>query len=598
MDSRCAVGSIWETTVGTDRAGTLERDGDRHPFSGRPWLSSYAPGVAAEIEIPQESLSEMFAATAARFGSRVALDFYGSETTYEDLATQVRRAAGALRDAGVERGDRVALVLPNCPQHVVAFYAVLRLGAVVVEHNPLYKPSELEHQLSDCGAAVVVCWDRTARVIDKLRGQTGVQTILAVDVTTALPWMQRVALLLPVRKARSARAAMTGPVPEDVRSWDQAVLSSRPLDPDHPQPRPQDTALLQYTGGTTGVPKGAILTHRNLRANAAQGRAWMPGMVDGEETVFAVLPLFHAYGLTMCLTFSMSIGATLVLFPRFDLDQVLEAIKRRPPTFLPAVPPIYERLSTVARERHVDLSSIRYAISGAMALPPAVVAMWESVSGGLLVEGYGMTETSPISLANPAAPTRRPGTVGVPFPSTLIRIVDPQDPTQDLLLGQEGELLISGPQVFAGYWNCPEETEAVLLPGGWLRTGDVAVADSDGFIRIVDRLKELIITGGFNVYPSEIEEVLRDFPDIADLAVVGVRASRDTGEEVVVAIVPVDGATIDPELVKAYSRERLTGYKVPRRVVIMEDLPRSQIGKILRRKIRDKIEAADALDAD
>jgi long-chain acyl-CoA synthetase len=294
----------------------------------------------------------------------------------------------------------------------------------------------------------------------------------------------------------------------------------------------------------------------------------------------------------------MSVGATLVLFPRFDLDQVLEAIKRRPPTFLPAVPPIYERLAAAARERHVDLSSIRYAISGAMTLPPPVVAMWESVSGGLLVEGYGMTETSPISLGNPAAATRRPGTVGVPFPSTLIRIVDPEDTTQDLLLGQEGELLISGPQVFAGYWNCPKETEAVLLPGGWLRTGDVAVADKDGFIRIVDRLKELIITGGFNVYPSEIEDVLRDLPEIADLAVVGVRASRDTGEEVVVAVVPVAGATIDPKQVKAYARERLTGYKVPRRVVIMEDLPRSQIGKILRRKIRDRIEAADAFDAD
>jgi len=442
-----------------------------------------------------------------------------------------------------------------------------------------------------------VCWDKTAPVIVALRGQTAVRMILAVDLTTALLWRKRLALRLPVARARSARASMTGPLPDGVLSWQRISTSTGPLDPAHPQPRPQDVALLQYTGGTTGVPKGAILTHRNLRANAAQGRSWMPELTDGEETVFAVLPLFHAYGLTLCLTFSMSVGATLVLFPRFDLEQVLEAIRRRPPTFLPAVPPIYERLAAAAQQGQVDLSSIRYAISGAMTLPPAVVEMWESVSGGLLVEGYGMTETSPISLGNPAAATRRPGTVGVPFPSTRIRIVDPDDSTQDLAIGQEGELLISGPQVFAGYWNCPEETASVLLPGGWLRTGDVAVADEEGFIRIVDRLKELIITGGFNVYPSEVEDVLRELPEIADLAVVGVRASRDTGEEVVVAVVPMAGVTVDPKQVRAYAHERLTGYKVPRRVVIMDDLPRSQIGKILRRRVRDRIEALDAFDA-
>jgi long-chain acyl-CoA synthetase len=351
--------------------------------------------------------------------------------------------------------------------------------------------------------------------------------------------------------------------------------------------------LLQYTGGTTGTPKGAILTHRNLRVNAAQGQAWMPGLKDGEETVFAVLPLFHAYGLTLCLTYSMSVGATLVLLPRFDLDQMLEAIRRRPPTFLPAVPPIYERLAAAAQEGRVDLTSIRYAISGAMALPSAVVATWESVSGGLLVEGYGMTETSPISLGNPAAATRRPGTVGVPFPSTRIRIVDPDDPSKDLPIGEQGELLIGGPQVFTGYWNCPKETAAVLLPGGWLRTGDIAVADADGFVRIVDRIKELIITGGFNVYPSEVEEVLLELPELDEVAVVGVRSGSDAGEEVVVAVVPATGATIDPEHLRAYAHERLMGYKVPRRVVVVDDLPRSQIGKILRRSVRDRIEAMD-----
>jgi long-chain acyl-CoA synthetase len=583
--------------VDTDRSKTSVPGENLSPLYGRPWLASYAPGVDAEVEVPAESLTEMLSASARRFGDRVALDFFGAETTYVELVDQVSRAAEAFRAAGVRAGDRVALVLPNCPQHVVAFYAALRLGAVVVEHNPLYTATELQYQLSDCGATVVVCWDKTAAVIDRLRGQTAVRTILAVDLTTALPRRKRLALRLPLARARSARASMTGPVPDGVLSWERVSSSTGLLDPAHPQPRPQDVALLQYTGGTTGTPKGAVLTHRNLRANAAQGRAWMPGLKDGEETVYAVLPLFHAYGLTLCLTYSMSVGATLVLLPRFDLDQMIEAIRRRPPTFLPAVPPIYERLAEAARDGRVDLTTIRYAISGAMALPPAVVDTWESVSGGLLVEGYGMTETSPISLGNPAAATRRAGTVGVPFPSTRIRIVDQGDPSRDLPIGEPGELLIGGPQVFAGYWNCPKETAAVLLPDGWLRTGDIAIADGDGFISIVDRIKELIITGGFNVYPSEVEDVLRDLPEIEDLAVVGIPAAGDTGEEVVVAVVPVAGIAVDPDRVRAYARERLAGYKVPRRVVIMDDLPHSQIGKIIRRGVRDRVEAMETFDA-
>jgi len=568
-------------------------DEGQSPLSGRPWLASYAPGVEAEVDVPAESLPEMLAASAQRYANRVALDFFGAETTYTELLHAVDRAAEALRAAGVRAGDRVALVLPNCPQHVVAFYAALRLGAVVVEHNPLYTGSELKHQLADCGAKVVVCWDKTAPVIDSLRASTSVEVILAVDLTTALPWRMRLALRLPVAKARAARTAMTGAVPLGVLGWERVASSTGPLDAAYPQPHPEEVALLQYTGGTTGTPKGAILTHRNLRANAAQGRAWVPGLKDGEETVYAVLPLFHAYGLTLCLTFSMSVGSTLVLLPRFDLDQMFEAIRRRPPTFLPAVPPIYERLAAAALERGEDLTSIRYALSGAMALPPEVVEMWEAVTGGLLVEGYGMTEASPIALGNPAATTRRPGTAGVPFPSTEIRIVDPDHPSRDLATGEPGELLIRGPQVFAGYWNRPEETAAVLLPGGWLRTGDITVADADGFVRIVDRIKELIITGGFNVYPSEVEDVLLELPEIAEVAVVGVRTASDGGEEVVAAVVPAAGETIDPEHLRAYSHERLTGYKVPRRVVVVEDLPRSQIGKILRRIVRDRIEEMD-----
>jgi long-chain acyl-CoA synthetase len=374
-------------------------------------------------------------------------------------------------------------------------------------------------------------------------------------------------------------------------SWATLVASASPLAADHPRPAPSQTALLQYTGGTTGVPKGAILTHRNLRSNAAQGRAWVPGLRDGQEVVYAVLPLFHAYGLTLCLTFAMSIGATLVLFPRFDVDQTLDAVRRRPATFLPGVPPIYQALAAAAPARGVDLRSIRYAISGAMSLPKATVDLWESVTGGLLVEGYGMTETSPVSVGNPVADTRRPGTVGVPFPSTDVRIVDPDDPSTDRGLGEPGELLVRGPQVFAGYWGRPEDTEAVLLEGGWLRTGDIVVMDAEGFITVVDRIKELIITGGFNVYPSEVEDVLRQVPGVRDAAAVGL-PDGSGGERVVAAVVANGDAQLDPDEVRNATRAHLAAYKVPRQVFIVEELPRSMIGKVLHRKVR-----ADLLDS-
>ncbi len=554
---------------------------------GRPWLSSYAEGVPTEVDVPAGSLVDLLQRAAERFGPSVALDFYGATTTYSDLDDQVSRAASALAGLGVKAGDRVGIVLPNCPQHVVAFYAALRLGAVVVEHNPLYTAVELEHQLADHGARVVITWDKVADSVLASQPRTAVETVVAVDLTSALPRLKRLALRLPLAKARATRAAMTAPAPA-ATGWERLVGAARPRPASHPRPTGDDVALLQYTGGTTGTPKGAILTHRNLLANATQGRAWVPGLRDGEETIYAVLPLFHAYGLTLCLTFAVSIGATLVLFPRFDVDQGLEAVGRRAPTFLPAVPPIYAALATRARGRGVDLTSIRYGISGAMALPASVVDTWEQVSGGLLVEGYGMTETSPITLGNPVSDARRPGTVGVPFPSTEIRVVDPDDPTTDRAQGEAGELLVRGPQVFSGYWGRPEETAAVLLPDGWLRTGDVVVMAEDGFVTVVDRIKELIITGGFNVYPSEVEDALRLLPGVADAAVVGL-PTDDGGEQVVAAVVAEPGARVDPAEVRTAVRQHLAGYKVPRRVELVDELPRSIIGKVLRRQVREQL---------
>jgi long-chain acyl-CoA synthetase len=556
-------------------------------LDSRPWLAQYAPGVPADIEATDDTLCDLLDDAVVRFADHVALDFYGKETTYADLGAEVARAAEVLRTQGVAAGDRVALVLPNCPQHVVAFYAVLRLGAIVVEHNPLYTADELTTQFADHGARIAIAWDKTVPTLQALQPDTALETILAVDLTRELPVAKRVALRLPIARARATRAAMTERV-AGIPSWDALVSRATPLAPSTPRPVADDIAALQYTGGTTGTPKGAMLSHRNLRANAAQGRSWVPGLVDGEEVIYALLPIFHAYGLTLCLTFAISIGATLVLFPRFDADQTLEAMKRRPATFLPGVPPMYRALAEAAVAQHVDLRAIRFAISGAMSLPTSVVDQWEAVTGGLLVEGYGMTETSPVCVGNPIAPTRRPGTIGVPFPSTEVRIVDPLDPTAEHEPGDPGELLVRGPQVFQGYWNRPEETAAALSAEGWIRTGDIVTMDDDGFITVIDRIKELIITGGFNVYPSQVEDALRLVPGVTDAAAVGL-PDGSGGERVVAAIVVEPGRDLDPEDVRNATREHLTAYKVPRQVFIVDELPRSLIGKVLHRQVREQL---------
>ena len=559
-----------------------------NPHESRPWLDSYADGVPAEIETPTQTLPEMIAASVATFGRRPALEFFGAVTTYCDLGDQILRAAEGLRRLGVKKGDRVALVLPNCPQHVVAFYAALRLGAIVVEHNPLYTARELRHQFEDHGAKVAIVWNKTVDTIAEFPSDLRVEHIVSVDLTEAMPASQRLLLRLPVPKARAARAKLTGaPKARRALPW-KKLVGHRPLSRRIEGPVLEDTALLQYTSGTTGDPKGAILTHANLRANAMQGRAWVPGLIDGEETFYGVLPLFHAYGMTLCLTFAMSIGAKLVLFPTFDLGLVTKAARTSPPTFLPAVPPIYDQLARAASRGTIDLSTVRFAISGAMSLPVATVQRWEEATGGLLVEGYGMTESSPVALGNPIGRSRRPGTVGVPFPSTEIRVVDPADTDVDMPVGERGELLIRGPQVFQGYWGRSGDTADVLLADGWLRTGDIAEVSTDGFVTIVDRLKELIITGGFNVSPSEVEDALEAHPDVLAAAVVGLpRASG--GEEVAAAVVLRDGATLDTAALRDFCRTRLTPYKVPKRITAVDDLPRSLIGKVLRRQVRDRM---------
>lgn len=568
-------------------------------YTPRPWLASYAPGVPHEIELPAGSLFDLVDGSVSEFADNVALEFFGAETTYRELGEQIARAAEGLRGLGVRKGDTVALVLPNAPQHIVAFYAVLRLGAIVVEHNPLYTPRELRHQFEDHGAKFVVAWDKVVATIQAFPADVAVDTIVSVDITRAMPFATRAMLRLPVAKARESRSALTTKVRGTV-VW-KDLLDSAPIADEVERPGAHDVALLQYTSGTTGSPKGATLTHLNLTSNAAQSRAWVPTIQRGTAVVYAVLPMFHAYGLTLCLTFAMSMGSRLVLFPKFDPDLVLAVVKKRPATFLPAVPPIYERLTKAARDKGVSLAGIDISISGAMPLSAAVVEPWEAETGGYLVEGYGLSETSPVLMANPVAPARRAGTVGLPLPNTEVRVVDPENPTVDRAPGEAGELIVRGPQVFSGYWRKPEETSAVFVEAGddgaaWFRTGDIVSIDDDGFVSIVDRIKELIITGGFNVAPSEVEECLRSFRGIVDAAVVGLPDGH-SGEAVVAAVVLEPGAELDDAAVRAFVRENLTPYKVPKRIVVVDELPKSLIGKVLRREVRTLLLDADTTGA-
>ena len=562
--------------------------GDTPESTGRPWTVHYTPGTTHDLNYGTTTLCDQFDRAVSSYSDRPATEFFGRLTTYSELGRRVRHAAEGLRLLGVGKGDRVAVLLPNCPQGIVVFYAALRLGAIVVEHNPLYTADELEGPFSDHGAKVVVTWNVITGVVEDLAQRPGsaIEHILAVDLLEAFPTAKRLALRhLPVPALRASRDKLSRP---DSHTPHWSALENGPeLDFSHPYPSSDDPALILYTSGTTGTPKGATLTHANLVANSLQGEAWVPGLVPGEERFLASLPMFHAYGVTMCVVFGIAQGARLQLVPTPDMDLIMPIMAKNLPTFIPAVPPIYSRILEEADARGISLRGVRNSFSGAMALPDDLIERWESATGGLLVEGYGMTESSPITVGNPMSTARRPESIGVPFPDTDIRIADKDDPSRDAPPGEPGELLVKGPQVFPGYWRNPEAT-AATFHDGWLRTGDVVRQEPDGFLRIVDRLKEMIVTGGFNVYPSEVEAVLRTAPGIADCSVVG-RPGSDGGEQVVAAVVLEPGATLDVDAVRAHCRASLTGYKVPRDFVELAELPTNPMGKVLRKKVAEVV---------
>jgi long-chain acyl-CoA synthetase len=569
-------------------------------YDDRPWLAAYPPDVPADHDFPQVPLTRLLDDAADAFPgtiaiSTVALTSVGNRLTYRQLREAVDRLAGGLAGMGVKPGDRVAVMLPNCPQHVIAFFAVLRLGATVVHVNPVASADELRAQLVDSGTSVVVCLDRVASLVLTVRPDTEVRSVVVTSLVDSLSLLARGRLEIPLPKSRSAKAKLFASVPDDpavVRF--RALIRHGRTAPQAPVDPARDVAVLQYTGGTTGEPKGAMLSHANLVANSLQMRLWLPDAMPGREVTLAVLPLFHVYGLTMCMLTTVLLAGRLVLLPRFDLDAVLAAIDDERPTMFPGVPPIYQSLLDSPRTRRHDLTSIRACISGAMKLPLETQERFERATGGRLVEGYGMTESSPATLCSPLVGPRKRGSVGLPLTGTLARIVDPEDSSVLVAVGQPGELAVKGPQVFLGYWGAVESDGQTtgLTDDGWLLTGDIAVMDDEGWFTIVDRKKDLIIAGGFNIYPTEVEQVIRTLPGVRDVCVVGL-PDRYRGETVKAYVVAPPGAVTEDE-VKAHCAAKLTAYKVPKFVELRSELPRNAVGKALRRQLVAEQMAKDA----
>ena len=557
-----------------------------------PWFRRYEEGVPRTVAYPEITLPEALDRTVARFPDRVALRFFldarlpAPALTYRQLQDQTLRFATALFQLGVRKGDRVALMLPNSPQMVVAFYGALRIGAVPVNTNPMYVSREMREQFEDSGCETVVLLDQFYPRLREIHAATRVRRVIVADVADSLPWPAR--LLVRFAQARKGERVAV-PAETDTHSFRDLVRAYPPTPPGADL-RPSDLALLQYTGGTTGTPRAAMLTHRNLVANSLQARAWFSRAVDGREVFLGAIPFFHVYGLTSVLLFGVAVGAEIVAIPRpRPVDVVLEAIQRFRVTLFPGVPTLYAAINEHPRVGEYDLRSGALCVSGAAPLPREVFERFEALTGGRLVEGYGLTESSPLTHCTPLFGERRAASIGLPLPDTDARVVDLAS-GEPLPPGEEGELEVRGPQVMLGYWERPAES-AEAFHDGWLRTGDVARMDPDGFFHVVDRRKDMIDASGFKVLPREVEEVLLMHPKVKEAVVAGVPDAY-RGETVKAFVVLKAGESATEVEIVEFSRLHLAPFKVPRLVDFRDELPKSMVGKYLRRVLVEEARAA------
>ena len=570
----------------------------------RPWTRFYDAGVRPTLEYPAVPMHRFLEDSARRHPDWTATIFGGvvhqlggrlleATLSYRRLDELANRLANALAAMGVKKGDRVALCLPNCPQFVIAYFATLKLGAIVAPNNPLYLPRELEFQLNDAGAETIVCLSRFYRNVLEVRARTRLRNVVVTNVKEYFPAVLKALFTVAVERKEGHRVTLA---PGDC--WLRDVLAGAPATGPAVDVQPADTAVLLYTGGTTGVPKAAEITHANLVANALMTREWMAQALDPErqQGILTALPLFHTYGMTTCLNVGVVIGAALTLIPNpRELEHVLQAITVHRPAFFPGVPTMYVAINHYPELKRYGLGSLKACLSGAAGLPVEVQRTFQELTGARLVEGYGLSEAAPVVSANPLFGDNRIGTIGVPWPDTECRVVDADTGTRDLPPGEAGELVVRGPQVMKGYWRQPEETR-LALRDGWLYTGDIAIRDADGYLRIVDRKKDMIIVGGFNVYPREVEEVLFGHPKVLEAAVAGVPDPHSI-ERVKAYVVLKPGQTATEEEIIEFCRTRLTGYKRPSLVEFRDALPKTLVGKTLRRQLVAEDAAKASADA-
>jgi long-chain acyl-CoA synthetase len=524
-----------------------------------PWLEYYSTGVSANLEYPEISLAQMLENTTEKFPDKVALVFQGINITYSSLLNMVLRLATGLASLGVKKGDRVAIMLPNCPQWVISYFAVLKIGATVVQTNPMYVERELALQLDNCAAETIISMNALYPRIENVLGSSNLKNVICV--------------------------AFPGEVgnPKAI-SFESLLKENSPNPPEVVINPKEDIAVLQYTGGTTGVAKGVMLTHSNLLSNVVQTSNWLP-LEEGEERFLVVLPLFHVYSMTLNNNVAVFIGGTQYLLPKFDIDTLMKVIDSFKPTIFPGAPTLYIAIINHPKVQEYNLKSIKACISGSAPLPVEVAEHFNQLTGGMVVEGYGLSEASPVTHVNPFSHNVRVGTIGLPISDTEAKVVDIETGTRELAPGEVGELIVRGPQVMKGYWNMPEDT-AHTLKEGWLYTGDIAQMDKDGYFSIVDRKKDTIIAGGFNIYPREIEEVLYAHPQVLETAVIGV-PDPYRGETVKAFIVLRPGQQVTKEEITTYCREKLASFKVPQYVDFCESLPKTTVGKILRKALKE-----------
>ncbi len=547
----------------------------------RPWLKSYEPGVPHSINYEEITMPDILDRTATKYPDRAALIFQGYSITYRQMKDMVDRFAACLADFGVKQGDAVAILLPNMIPQVVAYYATLRIGAITVLNNPLYSDRELEHQFNDSGSKVLITLDLLGNRMIDLRPKTKVKQIVCTSLGDYLPFPKN--LLFPLVAKKKKMAADVKPAP-DVYTWKDCIAKYSP-NPPRPKIGFEDVAMYQYTGGTTGVSKGCMLTHANLSKQIQQAEAWFQRFKKGDEICLGALPIFHVFGMTGAMNISVHMGWTDVLIPRPQPQQLLEAIRKFRPTFAALVPTMYIGMLNHPDLKKTDMSCIKGAFSGSAPLPVEVIHEFERITGAIIVEGFGMTETTPVVHVNPfAGGARKVGSVGVPLSDTEARIVDLETGLIDMPVGKPGELIVRGPQVMKGYLNKSEET-AYTLRDGWCFTGDIATMDEDGYFYIVDRKKDMIISGGFNVYPRDVDEVFYEHPKVQEACTIGVPDPK-RGENVKLFIVLKEGETATQEELLEYAKTKLATYKLPSEIEFRKELPKSTVGKVLRKELK------------